>query len=213
MLPGQQGEYVSGDRSRVRCRLVTQTDDVRSVHQEIQQDDHPRPQDEGQGKIAPTVPDLRGDVGAFGFQNRFEWQAVSVYSYAWQFTGYQLAALIGYQVAGYLGSIVACLAMFGPSSLVLSAAASWWQNYPDSRVKRSIERSLGPVALALLFAGALAIIEAMVSDAAAAAPPVWLTLGAIAFVTAVLYWSRLNPYWLVLSVGVGFLGLKLLVFA
>jgi hypothetical protein len=40
---------------------------------------------------------LRGDVGGFGFQNRFEWQAVGVYSYAWQFTGYQLAALIGYR--------------------------------------------------------------------------------------------------------------------
>jgi hypothetical protein len=40
---------------------------------------------------------VRGDVGGFGFQNRFEWQAVGVYSYAWQLTGYQLAALIGYR--------------------------------------------------------------------------------------------------------------------
>jgi hypothetical protein len=27
---------------------------------------------------------LRGDVGGFGFQSNFEWQAVGVYSYAWQ---------------------------------------------------------------------------------------------------------------------------------
>ena len=43
---------------------------------------------------------VRGDVGGFGFQSNFEWQAVAVYSYAWQFTGYQLAALVGYRALG-----------------------------------------------------------------------------------------------------------------
>lgn len=43
---------------------------------------------------------LRGDVGGFSFQNSFEWQAVGVYNYAWQFSGYKLAALIGYRALG-----------------------------------------------------------------------------------------------------------------
>jgi hypothetical protein len=43
---------------------------------------------------------VRGDVGGFGFQSNFEWQAVGVYSYAWQFTGYQVAAVIGYRALG-----------------------------------------------------------------------------------------------------------------
>jgi hypothetical protein len=43
---------------------------------------------------------VRGDVGGFGFQSNFEWQAIGVYSYAWQFTGYQLAALVGYRALG-----------------------------------------------------------------------------------------------------------------
>jgi hypothetical protein len=43
---------------------------------------------------------VRGDVGGFGFQSNFEWQAVGVYSYAWQLTGYQLAALAGYRALG-----------------------------------------------------------------------------------------------------------------
>ena len=43
---------------------------------------------------------MRGDVGGFGFQSNFQWQAVGVYSYAWQFTGYQLAALVGYRALG-----------------------------------------------------------------------------------------------------------------
>jgi hypothetical protein len=32
--------------------------------------------------------------------NSSRWQAVRVYSYAWQFTGYQLAALIGHRALG-----------------------------------------------------------------------------------------------------------------
>ena len=43
---------------------------------------------------------VRGDVGGFGLQSQFEWQAVGVYSYAWQFTGYQLAGVIGYRALG-----------------------------------------------------------------------------------------------------------------
>ena len=43
---------------------------------------------------------VRGDVGGFGFQSNFEWQAVGYYSYAWQFTGYQFAAVIGYRALG-----------------------------------------------------------------------------------------------------------------
>jgi hypothetical protein len=40
---------------------------------------------------------LPGDVGGFGLQSNFEWQAPGVYSYAWQFTGYQVAGVIGYR--------------------------------------------------------------------------------------------------------------------
>jgi hypothetical protein len=41
---------------------------------------------------------VRGDVGGFGISgSQFSWQAVAVYSYAWQFTGYQIAALLGFR--------------------------------------------------------------------------------------------------------------------
>jgi hypothetical protein len=43
---------------------------------------------------------LLGDVGGFGFQSNFEWQALGIYSYAWQFTGYQVAGVIGYRALG-----------------------------------------------------------------------------------------------------------------
>jgi hypothetical protein len=43
---------------------------------------------------------VRGDLGGFGFASQFAWQAVGVYSYAWQFNGYALAGVLGYRAIG-----------------------------------------------------------------------------------------------------------------
>jgi hypothetical protein len=43
---------------------------------------------------------VRGDVGGFGLGSQFAWQAVAAYSYAWQFTGYQIAAVVGFRALG-----------------------------------------------------------------------------------------------------------------
>lgn len=43
---------------------------------------------------------VRGDVGGFGLGSQFAWQAVGAYSYAWQFSGYQIAAVIGFRALG-----------------------------------------------------------------------------------------------------------------
>lgn len=50
---------------------------------------------------------VRGDVGGFGLQSTFQWQAVGVYSHAWQFSGYEMAALIGYRALGVTYSAAA----------------------------------------------------------------------------------------------------------
>lgn len=43
---------------------------------------------------------IRGDIGGFGLGSQFAWQAVGAYSYAWQFTGYQIAAVLGFRALG-----------------------------------------------------------------------------------------------------------------
>jgi hypothetical protein len=40
---------------------------------------------------------LRGDIGGFGLGSQFSWQAVAAYSHAWQLTGYQVAAVLGFR--------------------------------------------------------------------------------------------------------------------
>ncbi len=43
---------------------------------------------------------LRGDIGGFNLQNSLSWQAIAVYSYDWQFSGYRIAALLGFRALG-----------------------------------------------------------------------------------------------------------------
>ncbi len=40
---------------------------------------------------------VRGDIGGFGLGSPFAWQAVGVYSYSWQFSGYALGGVLGYR--------------------------------------------------------------------------------------------------------------------
>ena len=43
---------------------------------------------------------VRGDIGGFNLQNSLSWQAIAVYSYDWQMSGYQIAALAGFRALG-----------------------------------------------------------------------------------------------------------------
>jgi len=71
-----------------------------------------------------------------------------------------IAALIGWQVAGFAGAIVGTLAIYVPSSLVVYGAVRWWHASKESPWRTALERGLMPVAVGLVFAGALAVLEA-----------------------------------------------------
>jgi len=43
---------------------------------------------------------VSGDIGGFGLGSSLTWQAVGAYSYAWQFTGYQIALALGFRALG-----------------------------------------------------------------------------------------------------------------
>jgi len=102
-----------------------------------------------------------------------------------------IAALIGYHVAGLLGALVACFAIYVPSSMLVYGIANWWQRNKVSPIKTAIERGLGPVAVGLIFAGALAVIRA-----ANVGP---LEIATILLCCALFYMTKVSPYLVVLS--------------
>jgi chromate transporter len=71
-----------------------------------------------------------------------------------------IVALIGWQVHGLLGAIVATLAIFAPSSIVMYAVSTWWQRNEESAIRKAVERGLAPVAVGLIFAGVVIVLNA-----------------------------------------------------
>src|SRR5581483_10083473 len=75
-----------------------------------------------------------------------------------------ISALIGWHVDGFPGALVAALAMYVPSSLLVYAASSWFIRCQASPFRLAIERGLAPIAIGLIFAGILAVVRAAQMD-------------------------------------------------
>jgi chromate transporter len=73
--------------------------------------------------------------------------------------GSLIVALIGQRAAGPLGAIVATLAMFGPSCLIVHVAARLWGRTTGAPWRETAERALAPVAVGLTFAAGIALIR------------------------------------------------------
>jgi chromate transporter len=113
-----------------------------------------------------------------------------------------VAALIGWQVYGFWGAVIATLAIYIPSSIVVYGATSWWHRREGSPRRIAIERGLGPVALGLIFAGVVAVLEAAhIVEASWTHPRVDPLALATMFVCAgVLYFTKFSPYLLIVIV-------------
>jgi chromate transporter len=109
-----------------------------------------------------------------------------------------IVTLIGWQVAGWLGALVASIAIFLPSSVLVYALAQIWRRYRGAPWQTKLEHGLAPVAAGLILAGALNVLRT--------ADGGWLAWAVAAVSTAlVLRYKKLSPFVL--------LGLGAVVFA
>jgi chromate transporter len=107
-----------------------------------------------------------------------------------------IAALIGWHVDGFPGALVAVLAIYIPSSVLVYGVASWWQRSAASPLRIAIERGLAPVAIGLIFAGLLVLVQAAKMD--------WLQLATLALCTAILYFTKFSSYRLLFIVAAAY---------
>jgi chromate transporter len=73
--------------------------------------------------------------------------------------GALLATLIGWKAAGWLGALVASLAFFLPSSLLIYAAVHLSRRGRASPWGRAAEAGLAPIGVGLMLAGAYAVLQ------------------------------------------------------
>lgn len=117
--------------------------------------------------------------------------------------GAMVFTLVGWAAAGWWGALIATLTIFVPTSIVTYMVAGAWNRYRGTAVHTALERGLAPIALGLITAGAVVIL-----DTSDTGPLGWaIAVGA----TAILVWRSLYPLWILGAGGcVYLLGMMLL---
>ena len=104
-----------------------------------------------------------------------------------------IVSLVGYQVAGIAGALVATVAMCGPTAAMAYTVSRLLHRAGSSPWPALIQKALVPVSIGLMAASGLVVAVAADGSVVAAL----LTLAA-AVITAV---TRVNPVWLLLAGG------------
>jgi chromate transporter len=99
--------------------------------------------------------------------------------------------LLGWQLSGWSGAIVATLAMILPPIMLTLGITRLHANNPDAPLGRAIRGGLGPIAIGLTLSSGWILARSSDHSWPAAA----LTLLTVALVMR----SRLNPVWLILA--------------
>ena len=117
--------------------------------------------------------------------------------------GSMLCALIGWETEGFAGALIATVAFYLPSSLLIYVVARIWGHWRGSRWHEAVERGMAPVAVGLLISGGIAVLRI-----SPAGPLVWL---AAAIATAILiWWPKMHPIPLFIASGAVFALIDLL---
>ena len=99
--------------------------------------------------------------------------------------GSLLVTLIGWDVAGLPGALVASAAIFTPTSLLVYGLARVWARYRGARWQLALETGLRPVAAGMILASGLVLIQALEGG--------WLARGIALASTGLLVATRVNP--------------------
>jgi chromate transporter len=113
--------------------------------------------------------------------------------------GTLLVTLIGWQVAGVAGALVASFAIFAPTALLVYGLARVWARYEGARWQAALATGLRPVAAGMILASGLVLIEALEGG--------WLAQGIAIASTALLMLTKVNPIVLMAGGAVVFIAL------
>ena len=113
--------------------------------------------------------------------------------------GTLLVTLIGWDVAGAWGAVVASVAIFTPTALLVYGLARLWARTRGARWQLALEAGLRPVAAGMILASGLVLIEALEGG--------WLARGIAVASTAILMATRVNPVLLMAGGAVVFVAL------
>jgi len=108
-----------------------------------------------------------------------------------------LGALIGFNIAGVLGALVAMVALYLPSSALCYAVGAVWDRHRGKPWHTALEQGLAPIAAGLIMAGVLSLYRISGGDV--------LTGAVILGSAGALAWKRkLHPFILLAGGAIAF---------
>lgn len=111
-----------------------------------------------------------------------------------------IVSLVGLKAAGWLGALVATIAMFTPAAVLTFAASLAWERFRDAKWRIAAEKGLAPITVGLLLASGLVITRA--------ADHGWSAFMLTGATTILLVITRVNPLFVMAAAGLlGGLGL------
>jgi chromate transporter len=108
-----------------------------------------------------------------------------------------MVMVIGYRVAGYLGSVIVAFAFFVPDCMLTLFANRLWLRYSESPWRHAIQRAMAPISIGLMLSGTYSIARLSIHNA--------MSFGIAAMTLGVLMWRRLNPLLLISAGGLAYL--------
>ena len=142
------------------------------------------------GGVSSILPDMQRYVVEAN-----HWLSATQFTDAWALAqaapgpNVMFVTLLGWQLAGWAGAIVATLAMISPPILLTLAVTRLSANNPDAPLGRAIRGGLGPIAIGLTLSSGWILAYSADRDWRSAL----LTLATVALVLR----TRLNPLWLI----------------
>lgn len=105
-----------------------------------------------------------------------------------------ITSLIGWQVAGPVGAVVALLAMCIPAAMLAWYVSALWDRFRDAPWRAIIQKALAPVTVGLVYAGGYVLATPHGLD--------WRSAAIAGASALVLFFSKINPLWLLAGGGV-----------
>jgi len=108
-----------------------------------------------------------------------------------------MVLVIGYRVAGYLGSAIVAFAFFLPDCIITLFANRLWIHFSGSPWRQTIQRAMAPIAIGLMLSGTYSIAILSIHNIG--------SLAIAAITMSVLMWRRVNPLLLISASGLAYL--------
>jgi chromate transporter len=140
------------------------------------------------GGANALVPEMQRQVQAQGWMVPAEFAALFALAQAAPGPNMLVVTLVGWQVAGLAGALVATGAFVLPAGVLTYVVSGLWDRFREARWRRVVQAGLTPVTVGLVMAAAILLCRAAVFDVQ--------TLLVVLATASVLLATKLHPLWL-----------------